>query len=135
MNQSGLRELILKRNKLGDTFAKSLQKALGYDKYIQSIDLAGNRIGPIGLKLIIKMALIDNPSIVAFDARLNPGCSEKVERQLSLCMLKNIEKVKEQGLQINPEFLKPDLYSFHIPQHILKGLGLVAPGDRSSKGR
>ena len=93
LNQSGLREIILKRNKLGDTFAKSLQKALGYDKYIQSIDLAGNRIGPIGLKLIIKMALIDNPSIVAFDARLNPGCSEKVERQLSLCMLKNIEKI------------------------------------------
>ena len=102
MNQSGLRELILKRNKLGDTFAKSLREGLCYDKYIQSIDLAGNRIGSLGLKLIIKMALIDNPSIVAFDARLNPGCSEKVERQLSLCMLKNIEKTQKKGLTVNP---------------------------------
>lgn len=112
-----------------------MQQALSYDKYLKSINVSGNRIGSHGLKTLIKLALVDNGSIVAFDARLNPGCSEKVERQLALCMLKNIEKVKEQGLQINPEFLKPDLYSFHIPQHILKGLGLVAPGDRSSKGR
>lgn len=98
MNQSGLRRLILTRNKLGDNFAKSLQKALCYDKYIKSIDVAGNRIGSVGLKLIIKLSLMENNSIIAFDARLNPGCSEKVERQLALCMLKNIEKTKEKGL-------------------------------------
>ena len=51
-------------------------------------------MGPIGLKSIIKLALMENNSIVAFDARLNPGCSEKVERQLALCMLKNIEKTQ-----------------------------------------
>ena len=80
MNQSGLRQLILIRNKLGDTFAKSLQQALCYDQYIKSIDVAGNRIGSNGLKTIIKLALMENNSIVAFDARLNPGCTEKVER-------------------------------------------------------
>jgi len=92
LNQSGLREIILTRNKLGDKFAKSLQQALCYDKYLKSIDVSGNRISAFGLKSIIKLALMENRSIIAFDARLNPGCSEKVERQLSLCMLKNIEK-------------------------------------------
>lgn len=43
---------------------------------------------------------MENSSMIAFDARLNPGCSEKVERQLALCMLKNIEKSKEKGLEI-----------------------------------
>ena len=45
-------------------------------------------------------------------------------------MLKNIEKVKEKGIPIRPEFLRPDLYSFQIPLHILKGLGLPIPGER-----
>ena len=135
LNQSGLRQIILTRNKLGDRFAESLQQALCYDKYVKSIDVAGNRIGTHGLKSIIKLALMENSSIVAFDARLNPGCSEKVERQLALCMLKNIEKTKEKGLPISPEFLKPELYSFHIPSHILKGLGLLAPGEKPHKIR
>ena len=43
---------------------------------------------------LIKLGLLENASILAFDARLNPGCSEKVERQLALCMLKNIEKMR-----------------------------------------
>ena len=89
-----------------------MQSALCYDKYLKSINVSGNKIGASGLKSIMKLALIENPSIIAFDARLNPGCSEKVERQLALCMLKNIEKTKEKGLEINPEFLKPELYSF-----------------------
>ena len=50
-------------------------------------------------------------------------------------MLKNIEKTKKKGLPISPEFLKPELYSFHIPPHILKGLGLLAPGEKPHKGR
>jgi hypothetical protein len=33
-----------------------------------------------GLKVIIKLALLENTSIIAFDARLNPGCTEKIQR-------------------------------------------------------
>ena len=80
LNQSGLRELILRRNKLGDKFATSLQQALSYDKYLKAIDISGNRISEYGIKSIIKLALVENSSILAFDARLNPGVSEKVER-------------------------------------------------------
>lgn len=48
-------------------------------------------------------------------------------------MLKNIEKSKEKGIEIQPQYLKPDLYSFQIPPHILKGLGLLAPGEKALK--
>ena len=82
------------------------------------------------MKMLLKLALLENNSILAFDARLNPGTSEKVERQLALCMLKNIEKMRQKELDINPEFLKPELYSYNIPRHILKGLGLMAPGEK-----
>lgn len=43
-------------------------------------------------------------------------------------MLKNIEKMRQKEVDINPDFLKPELYSFQIPPHILKGLNLLAPG-------
>ena len=84
--------MTLMRNRLGDGFAKNLQKALCLDKYLKVINVSGNQISEYGLKLIVKLALMENTSIIGFDARLNPGCSEKLERQLSLCMLKNIEK-------------------------------------------
>ena len=130
LNQSGLRELILARNKLTDEFAKRLQQALCYDKYIKLIDLAGNNISGNGLKLILKNAFMENNSIMAFDIRLNPGCSEKVQRQFALCMLKNIEKVKQKGIEINPNHLKPELYSYDIPAYILKALKLPRPGEK-----
>lgn len=130
-----MRQIILTRNKLGDTFAKSLQQALCYDKYIKSLDVSGNRIGSLGMKMMLKLALLENSSIIAFDARLNPGTSEKVERQLALCMLKNIEKMRHKEVDINPAFLKPELYSFQIPPQILKGLNLLAPGQKPSKLR
>lgn len=57
-----------------------MQQALCYDKYLKSIDVSGNKIGAFGIKSIIKLALMENGSIVAFDARLNPGVTEKVER-------------------------------------------------------
>lgn len=65
------------RNKLGDGFAKSLQMALTYDKYIKVVNIAGNNITQVGIKTLIKLALIENSSIISFDARLNPGCHDK----------------------------------------------------------
>lgn len=32
------------------------------------------------MKVIIKLGLLDNTSIIAFDSRLNPGCTEKIQR-------------------------------------------------------
>ena len=80
MYASGLRELILMRNRLSDGFAKNLQNALNLDRYLKVINVSGNKISDWGLKLIIKMALMENTSLIGFDARLNPGCTEKVEK-------------------------------------------------------
>lgn len=41
-NKKGLRELILRRNNLGDHFASLLSDCLSQDDYIQVIDVAGN---------------------------------------------------------------------------------------------
>jgi len=114
----------LSRNRLGDGFAKSLQHAISIDKYIKVINVSGNKISEFGMKLILKEGLMENNSIVGFDARLNPGTSEKMERQLALIMLKNIEKQQSKGLEINRKFLHPVLYSFGIPMAITLELGL-----------
>jgi hypothetical protein len=100
---------------------------------MKAIDLSGNKITEFGLKVIIKLALLENTSIIAFDARLNPGCTEKIQRQFALVMLKNIERLRARGTSINPEWLIPELYSFQIPPAVLKGLGLLAPGEVPKK--
>ena len=97
------------------------------------INISGNQITEYGLKFIVKLALMDNTSLMGFDARLNPGCNEKVERQISLCMLKNIERQISKGLEINPKYLHPHLYSFGIPMNITKGLGLRHVSEKMKK--
>lgn len=60
MNKQGIRQITLRRNKLGDDFAQQLTKTLYSDKYIKTVDLAGNKIGQYGLKSILKLALMEN---------------------------------------------------------------------------
>merc|ERR1711971_371882 len=82
-----------------------------------------------------KMALAENNSMVAFDARINPGASEKLLHQVALCCLKNIEKAKTKGLLLISDWLYPEIYSKGIPLNILHGVGLRHPDEkeRSSK--
>lgn len=124
---TGLREIILQRNKLGDGFAKNLEKALAYDKYVKVINIAGNEISVKGLAQIVKLSLIDNNSLIAFDARLNPGCTEKAQRQIALCLLKNIEKMRQKGVPIKKEWIRWDLVSVGIPPAILRQLRIRDP--------
>lgn len=100
------------RNKLTDDFAYAITKTLGYDKYMKIIDVSGNKISAHALSYVIKNALLDNSSLVGFDARLNPGTTEKIERQFALCALKNIEKFKEMNISIKSNYLLPHVYSF-----------------------
>ena len=81
----------------------------------------------------MKLGFLENNSIIAFDVRLNPGCTDKVQRHFALCMLKNIERLRERELDINPNHLKPELYSYGIPASILKGLNLLRPGEKRSR--
>ena len=129
LNESGIRRIILRRNKLNEKFALSLQKTLAQDKYLKMIDLAGNKLKEHALKVILKKGMLENPSVVCIDTRLNFGMNEKLQRQFALVMLKNIESMRAKGITIKKEWLVPDLYSFQIPPGILKGLHLKCPGE------
>jgi Ran GTPase-activating protein (RanGAP) involved in mRNA processing and transport len=59
-NKAGIRQIILRRNRLGDDFAQMLQKTLYSDKYIKVMDLAGNKISQFGLKFVLKLGLLEN---------------------------------------------------------------------------
>lgn len=93
------------------------------------IDLSGNQISKNGLKIILKLGIVKNQTVVGIDVRLNEGITPKIKNQLAVCMLKNIEIMKAKGFSIKKEWLVPELYSFQIPPAILKGLGFKDPMD------
>jgi len=45
-------------------------------------------------------------------------------------MLKNIEKMRDRGLEIKKKWLVPEIYAYEIPLLILKGLGLRSIGEK-----
>ena len=71
------------------------------------IDLSGNQISKNGLKIILKLGIVKNQTVVGIDVRLNEGITPKIKK----------------------EWLVPELYSFQIPPAILKGLGFKDPMD------
>jgi hypothetical protein len=69
----------LRRNKLGDNFANGLQKTLAYDKFLKVVDVCANRFSEKALESIIKLSLKEgNETLIAFDARMNPGSTDKI---------------------------------------------------------
>jgi Ran GTPase-activating protein (RanGAP) involved in mRNA processing and transport len=58
--RKGLREVILKRNKLGDYFAEQLSGCIRYDKYLKVLDISTNAIESGAMKGLIRMALAEN---------------------------------------------------------------------------
>ena len=87
------------------------------------------------MKCIVKLALVENQSLLNFDVRLNPGATDKVRRQVALCMLKNVEQVRAKGTQTKKEWLCPEVYSFQMQPTLLKALGLKVLGDGRSRSR
>jgi len=58
------------------------------------------------------LGLIPNNTVLTFDARLNPGFTDKIYKNFALVMLKNIERMKKQGIVIKDEWINPDLYAY-----------------------
>jgi hypothetical protein len=84
------------------------------------------------LKLFIKYSLKENTSLVAFDAHRNPGFVEKYRKQIALCLLKNIEYMKRNGIEIKDEWIRPENLTFKIPARILENLGINKIMERST---
>jgi hypothetical protein len=80
MYDTGIRTLILRRNNFADGFAHTISHALFSDKYLKKIDISGNYLSAHGLSVIVKQGLMENTSLMCFDARINPGFTEKIQR-------------------------------------------------------
>lgn len=91
--------------------------------------MSGNQIKEKGVKLLVKVGMMQNESILQIDLRINPGCTEKLQSQLALVMLKNIEKLRDKGVKIKKALLVPELYSYKVPLVVLKQLQLKTISD------
>jgi hypothetical protein len=76
------------------------------------------------MKILVKSALRENTSLICFDARYNPGCNEKLRKQIALCLLRNIETLRNKNVEIKDEWMRPEVLTFKIPTRILEELGI-----------
>ena len=77
------------------------------------------------MQVLVKKGLLNNTSVVALDARCNPGLTPKIRNQMSLTLLKNIEILRAKGIKVDKEYQQvPELYSYQVPPAILKRLAL-----------
>ena len=58
--RKGLREIIIKRNKLGNGFAEQLSGCIRYDKYIKVLDISNNLIESTAMKDLVRLALAEH---------------------------------------------------------------------------
>ena len=127
----GLREICLKQNRLGNSFCKSLQSCLLFDKYMKTIDLSHNNISHDYFKSLITLALKDNTSLVSLDIRFNQGASTSILKQVALCMLKNISEHRNKKMYLKDKWIKPEVFKHHhIPQVIFDRLRINLTGQK-----
>ena len=50
-----------------------------------------------------------------FVATKNPGLTDKLKKQIALCLLKNIDGLKKNGVEVKDEWIKHENMSFKIP--------------------
>lgn len=121
----GFRCLILAQNKLGDMFASALEHCLGFDRYLKYLDLSHNQISVEGLKTMVGASLRENSSIVTLDIRFNKGTTSRLQKQVSLQMLKNIQIHMKKKKPLLESWIKAKaLYHPEVPEAVYKALGL-----------
>lgn len=85
-----------------------------------------NLIEEESLKVLVKQSLTENRSIVCLSLWKNPGFSEKLRRQVALCLLRNIEACRQSGVELKDEWIKPENLTIKVPQRIMEQLGINA---------
>ena len=122
-----MREILLKRNNLGVQFMEGLSNCLRYDRFIKCIDVSYNLANEESIKHLIKFSLQENNTLVSLSLVGNPGLTEKARKQIALCLLKNIDQFKSNGVEVKEEWIRPENLTFKIPQRILDHLGIPKP--------
>ena len=104
-NNKGLRKLILRKNRLANDFAESLQRCLRFDEFVKVIDLSHNKMSEQSMVDIICNALNDNHSVLSIDFRYNTGTTKQILYHTALSLLKNIAIYKKNSLNFNKEWI------------------------------
>lgn len=97
----------------------SFCNCLRYDRFIKVVDVSYNLIPERSLKNFINQALKENNTIVSFAAHRNPGLTDNCKKKIALCLLKNIEYFKSNGIEIKEEWIKPENFTLKIPEKVL----------------
>ena len=105
---------------------EALSNCLRYDRFLRVLDISFNSASEQSLKHLIKYSLIENTTLVSLSAMGNPGLIDKFKKKIAMCLLKNIESAKNQGVEIKPEWIKSENLTFKVPQRILDSLGIKA---------
>jgi hypothetical protein len=74
-----MKSVILRRNKLGKIFMKSLARWVVYDDYFRHLDLCYNKIGSESAKIFLDK-LESNNSLVSLEMRGNPCYTEAIQK-------------------------------------------------------
>ena len=117
IDKVGLKSIILRRNKLGKNFIDSLWRWVKYDDYMRHIDLWYNKIGSDPLKKFVSK-LQHNKSLVSLEFRGNSGYSEIVQKHAVILLLKNLDQLKSQKVNIQPQWLKKDIFDISISDSV-----------------
>jgi hypothetical protein len=131
-NRRGLREIVLKRNKLGAEFMEALSVTLRHDRFIKVIDVSQNLINEQSFKYLVNHSLQENTTLTTFEVQGNPGLSDKLRKQIALCLLKNIDCQRTLGIDLKPHWIRKESLMFKIPKRILNEIGLF-PTAAASK--
>jgi len=65
---------------MAESFAHALAECLKFDQYLKVVDISQNRFSLECMKELVQGALAENSSLLCFDARMNPGCTEKIKK-------------------------------------------------------
>jgi len=79
IDEIGLKSIILRRNKLGKNFMRSLARWVKYDEYVRHIDISYNRAGPEATKNFLSL-MKQNKSLISLEMRGNSGYTDKVQK-------------------------------------------------------
>lgn len=79
IDQIGVKSVILRRNKLGKNFMKSLTRWVVYDDYMRHIDLCYNKIDSESAKNFLSK-LQSNNSLVSLEMRGNSCYTENIQK-------------------------------------------------------
>lgn len=106
LSMRGLKELYLSYNLLGQTFLRSVLSALKFDDYIRVLDLRNNQLTSEVIKETdFLKSMQRNESITNIDLRENDGFDRNVKFKLSLVMIRNIDRLRGQGVMVSGSWL------------------------------